>query len=495
VKNLLHKLASIGAAPTIAAPELASEFHGQTLALLRRRFLWFSGLLSLFGLTSIAVALISWAFDIGIKRFVAPGMPVMLDKPMNFVLSLGVVGAATAIYCLCFWRVRRREISGDKLLRYTFLLVVVDGLIHVATYFVPGAPSMGLWGVLIVHLTACLFLPWTPVQAVIPLIPVLALWAALRMAVGDGELVWRLVWLPLGVLVGVPGVLVCALRHMQRVQTFENAFLMRRYRDVRRELVDARRIHESLFPRPISDGPFRLSYKYEPMQQIGGDFLFVHATPDHPHLLSVLVIDVTGHGIIAALTVNRVWGELTRIYAERPDIAPGEVLRLLNRYAHLTLAPHAIYMTALCARIDARAGALEYASGGHPPAFVLRTDGSREELHATSLVLGACGEPDFDAAQARVAFNPGDRLLAYTDGVIEALGLQGRLLGLKGFRSMLDKTPVDPEVGLCPPLVKALTGFRLGPAADDTLLVEVWREGEDPAPGGARAAWSSGATA
>ena len=89
------------------------------------------------------------------------------------------------------------------------------------------------------------------------------------------------------------------------------------------------------------DGPVRLNYVYEPMRQIGGDLLFVHPPPDAMRdgsgTFSAVILDVTGHGIAAALTVNRLVGELERLFSENAAASPGDVLRGLNRYVTVTL--------------------------------------------------------------------------------------------------------------------------------------------------------------
>ena len=101
------------------------------------------------------------------------------------------------------------------------------------------------------------------------------------------------------------------------------------------------------------------------MRQIGGDYLFARFEPDarRPRRFHLLIIDVPGHGIAAALTVNRLYGEIERLFAENPETGPGEVLAALNRYVHLTLSRHSIYATA-CVRIDTERDLLEYAWAG-----------------------------------------------------------------------------------------------------------------------------------
>jgi sigma-B regulation protein RsbU (phosphoserine phosphatase) len=286
------------------------------------------------------------------------------------------------------------------------------------------------------------------------------------------------------------------MRHSKRTQDFKYRFMTTRYTEMRRELVDARKIHESLFPEAIEIGELRFTFDYEPMRQIGGDFLFAHrlkspdgAPAERP--LSVVLLDVTGHGIPAALTVNRLHGELERVFAENPDIGPGEVLGLLNRYVHLTLASHSIYLTALCLRVDVEASTLEFASGGHPPAFLRAVDGTVEELVSTSFVLGAASHADYDPAPRTLRFGPGDTVIAYTDGAIEARNDDGKMIRIDGLRRMVASAGGIPPTKWPAAFRHEVTEYRAGPAEDDTLLFVVHRVVGDrarahrPAPVGA----------
>jgi serine phosphatase RsbU (regulator of sigma subunit) len=480
-----------------ATSELQQEFDRETQQLLRRRFLWFSGTLICLSVIAILFMFIAFfAFPAAAKALsanTAGGVKVTINDNewKGLALTMVVSCLGFACYVGSFWLAwKRRDLVGEQFLRLTYLLVVVDGFLQVGLDYMPIGQSMGIFGVFITHFLACCFLPWTPRQAMMPLIPVLLVWGTLHMILGNSPLPVRTFTLVLGPLVGVPGVLMCMLRHSRRYELAERAFFYKRYRDVRRELVDARRIHEALFPREITQGPVQFSYRYEPMQQIGGDFIFVHEAA--PGKLNVILLDVTGHGILAALTVNRIWGELTRITAERPDIKPGELLCLLNRYAHLTLATHSIYLTALCMRIDTHNDELIYASGGHPPAFIVRATGEIEELFSTTFVLGACSGEDFEDGAAHVPFLPGDRLVAYTDGITETLSATGRLLGLEGLRAIM-RDVATRRGPLADAVLAATDAKRVGARADDTLVVELRRDNtylsnDEPTPVPAHAA-------
>ncbi len=345
-----------------------------------------------------------------------------------------------------------------------------------------------LWAIFISHFTACLFLPWTTREAVRPTIPLLGLNLLLTLGYSGWSLItggWSamLALMAMGVIalslfVPLPGLAVCWWRHARFRRRTTYDLLRGRYTELKHELTSAQQIHEGLFPVAIRSGSVRFEYVYEPMRQIGGDYLHCFVAPDAR--ASFVVMDVTGHGIPAALTVNRLHGELTRIFAEDPDIGPGEVLTLLNRYVHLTLASHSVYVTAMCFRVCPTRDTLEYASGGHPPAFVRDVRGRLEQLDSTTFVLGACAGSDFQHEARTLHFGPGDVLVAYTDGVTEARDQSGRYFGISGIQRLLATgAPLldheDGSGGWPGALRQAVEKYRYGPTADDVLVIEIRR--------------------
>jgi serine phosphatase RsbU (regulator of sigma subunit) len=488
--------------------DFRQEFEVETDRLLRQRFLWFTGLLSVYALATAGFFMIFVVIAVWAKaRLVSQPMDTQLIKSADsgdiMALINGLVGMA--IYGTCFLIAKRRRLSSQAMLRLTFAMVVADGVWRVMLP-VMGVSSIGLLGTMVTHVLACGFLPWTTRQAIVPLIPILIvywariwIWPNVQSKVPPPDFGTNLFYMVFSLTVGLPGCLICMFRNGRRMETFQLRFVQRRYGEVRRELVDARRIHESLFPRPIDTGPVRFCYEYEPMRQIGGDYLYACVCDDVPaaeggpggsmslasdsgitatltgQSLNVVLMDVTGHGIPAALTVNRLYGELRRIYAETPSIMPGEVLRLMNRYVNLTLADHSLYVTAMVIRVNSVTNELHYASGGHPPAYVRAVDGTLHELPATTWLLGATDDAHFDSSAASAHFGPGDTLIAYTDGVIESRGKDGRMLGMDGLRKLLS-TPERTIEGAWPRRVLAtVESYRFGPPQDDALVIEVTR--------------------
>ena len=285
----------------------------------------------------------------------------------------------------------------------------------------------------------------------------------------------------------LPGFFISWYRASSRLRDSQFYFLQRRYGEVRRELTDARRIHEAMFPAPMTTGEVRFTYRYQPMRQIGGDYLHINTCKpkagEH-EALSVVVLDVTGHGIPAALTVNRLYGELARLYAEDPEIEPGHVLALLNRYVRLTMATHSVFVTGLAVKIDPGHDEMLYANAGHPPAFHICADGTIDQLDSTTFLLGAVDDETFDSEMHSVRFAPGDRFIAYTDGATEARSSKGKMLGIEGMQGILSSVTAQAEGAWPATVLTAVDHHRGGPPDDDTLVIEVYRPvrtGEDRA--------------
>lgn len=350
----------------------------------------------------------------------------------------------------------------------------------------PSSSYVGGWGVfniLVTHVFACAFLPWTAKESMRPILPLLVINAALtilmltyqrwRGEATSGSWIFAGVMILFSPLVASPGASLCWWRHSRFREEATSKLVRGRYAEMRRELTDARRIHESLFPKMLLDGPITFAYVYEPMRQIGGDYLYVQKLPGDGTGLHMVIMDVTGHGIPAALTVNRLHGELQRIFAENPEVSPGDAIRLLNRYVNLTMADHALFVTAICLRVDPARQVIEYASGGHPPAYLRAADGTVHELPATTYLLGAEIDSAFDPAQTQIPFRPGDRIAAFTDGAIEARTASGKMIGLAGMRSIVARIETRGEHHWAARLLQAIDELRAGPPTDDTLVVEI----------------------
>jgi phosphoserine phosphatase RsbU/P len=191
---------------------------------------------------------------------------------------------------------------------------------------------------------------------------------------------------------------------------------------VSRELELAREIQQSILPHALPDtAGLRVAARYLPMSDIGGDFYDFDT--QRANRLGVLVADVTGHGVPAALVASMV---KIAFVAEAGRLDnPGLVLTSMNR----TLCGRfeGAYVTACCSVIDPIRRTLGYASAGHPAPLLRGSDGRVSQLDQRGLLLA------FDAtaqyATAEVALNAGDRVVFFSDGLVEACNARDEFFG------------------------------------------------------------------
>lgn len=334
-------------------------------------------------------------------------------------------------------RLERRVARSLALVPFAALLLLPE--LRLTTTFLSGALGFPLQGIgvasffatLIVHTIACSFLPLRVGEAFIPIAPfmVVSLIAILIIDPSGYRLQSSVFVVAISLGVALPGALVCFLREMRFRRVALSQALEGRYIELREDLDVARRIHDRLLPATITDGPLRASFAYEPMRDIGGDLVFFHRSASGA--LHIVLIDVTGHGIAAALLVNRLHGELLRIVGSEEDPSPESVLSLLNDYFVLTVLGEAMYATVATVRIDPERALLRYASAAHPDLLIRRGDGSLHALPSTACPAGALPRDAFDPDPADAPFARGDTLVLFTDGLTESRCPRGEMFGLE----------------------------------------------------------------
>lgn len=299
----------------------------------------------------------------------------------------------------------------------------------------------------------------------------------------------------LALIVPLPAMLFSMWRYQRFDAQFEHAHLKGRFSEISEELVRARQLHEALFPPPSEDGPVHVRFTYRPMREIGGDFLYIHRvpteTPGSPREMFILLVDVSGHGVTAALAVNRIHGELARLFASEPSarLSADRVISELNAYVCAALAPQGVYATAICLRITtdpARSAEgengrvrVEWSSAGHPPGLLRTAAGRIHHLGPTATMLGVL-EPDlYTPSAGNIDALPGDVIVVYTDGLIEARSPDGQEFGMIRVEGLVAAEPASSTVEratgahIAPNLAALAEAHSAGRVTDDTLVVEI----------------------
>ena len=302
----------------IDTTEFHTHFHQETAAILRRRLLWFIAIWGGLGLLGYALSLYVILANAELASLIPQGLSRAGVVLLGLIWILFYIAALIAVF--------EGRIGSRGVIRISMGLIVLDGLYAVALRAIDPSLMINMWYFVIAHFVACCVFPWTLRQAVVPIALVLTA-SSLSHVLIEGDTIGGTFALGAFVLVfNLPALGISSFRHNQRLSKSTNRFLSSRYGKLRQELAYARQVHEALFPAPVMQGAVRFAYRYEPMRQIGGDYLHTHHTVDREtgvEAFSAVIVDVTGHGIPAALTVNRLHGEIDLRFAEEPDIEPG----------------------------------------------------------------------------------------------------------------------------------------------------------------------------
>jgi phosphoserine phosphatase RsbU/P len=235
-----------------------------------------------------------------------------------------------------------------------------------------------------------------------------------------------------------------------------------------KELEIARDIQARLLPRPASSpAALTIASRYVPATSVAGDF-YDFLVQDGT--LGVLIADVSGHGIPAALSASMVKVAI-RAQMERAH-DPADVLRGMNSILCGNLEGQ--FVSAGYLFLDPDRGTLAYAGAGHPPLLIWRSGRQAvETLEENGLLLGIFPASSYKERSAALA--RGDRCLLYTDGLLEATRPSGEEFGPERLESFLAGHAGLPAEAFCDRLVHELSAWCGPPRQphDDLTIVVI----------------------
>jgi sigma-B regulation protein RsbU (phosphoserine phosphatase) len=186
---------------------------------------------------------------------------------------------------------------------------------------------------------------------------------------------------------------------------------------------DAREIQNHLLPKSIPQiKDYEIAGVTQPVRCVGGDYYDVVRINETQTVLCIA--DVSGKGMPAALLMSSLQAALRPlIYDSR---SPRELCRRLNRIL-CEIAPVGKFISFFYAVLDSDGNRLTYCNAGHNPPVLVQADGTVCELNAAGAVLGQF--PDWVYEQSEVRLQPGDQLMMFTDGLVEACDQDDEPLG------------------------------------------------------------------
>src|SRR5260221_718917 len=262
-----------------------------------------------------------------------------------------------------------------------------------------------------------------------------------------------------------------ALRVAQMVQ--EQQVQVRARERIEQELRTAQAIQQAFLPKDVpAPRGWQLAPYYRPAREVGGDFY--DFLPFENGRLGLVIGDVAGKGVPAALVMATV---LTMLRSTVQGTAsPSEVLARVNNLLAANI-PSGMFVTCFFALLDSQSGRLHYANAGHEPPY-RQQKRSATELWATGMPLGMLPGSSYEEHEVTVA--PGERLLFYSDGLVEAHNPGREMFGFPRLQKLLEAHA--DEASLIDILLGELKRFTGDgwEQEDDVTLVTLQRTSDSP---------------
>ncbi len=245
----------------------------------------------------------------------------------------------------------------------------------------------------------------------------------------------------------------------------------------------AERVHRSMIPRSERRGSLEVGCRFTPMYGIGGDYASVFFQTDTRVIASIC--DVSGHGIAAALLASRVNSFVLNM-APRAE-HPCEIGDALNAFIRDNFSEANLFLTFFCLFLDLESQSLLYSGFGHAPGLLYsERNAAVTQVDSENTMIGIDRDMTQSCSMLRVPFEPGDRLIMYTDGLTEASNAAGEFLNVEGLKRLFqDTVDLAMEDGVADIFDRIDIFCDGAPAADDQLLLALgFLDGDVPDSGG-----------
>jgi len=326
---------------------------------------------------------------------------------------------------LLFWL----EMSAG-ILRRLLQVILLAAALNAAAGVCSALISPSPWGFMNYNnvLVICFFLPLAVVNAAPGLARRYMLIQSQTLTLATSFVAWVVVYNNLQPFLHLPyhpwaeplsfAVFVLLLGYVAADKVFRDE---RRLLSLENELAIAREIQASTLPNSVPEmDNLCICAAYRPMTAVAGDFY--EFIPVDQKQLGILVADVSGHGVPAALIAAMMKMAVKSIV---PCVhSPRDVLQGLNRM--LSGQARDRFVTAAYLFVDTQNYIARYSAAGHPPLLLSRA-GTLHRIESNGLVFGVMPDPDYPVYDMPIS--PGDRFLLYTDGVIEPENARGESFG------------------------------------------------------------------
>lgn len=395
------------------------EYREQTTRILSFRIRIFLGFV-------IALYLFSYIFNF-LWSYPVPSLGEIVSDSLTVGIALALI----------FFAGRSRSQQTIKIFAYVMAFILVAGFLSMYWIY-PLCFDLGMGPFLLLFLIVTMAMPWHPLE-IFGLGLLLVLSFMFTLANVPTRYSQDMVYLQLNCFGMVSAILAAMIYKYFDEEKRKEQFLLRKELEekneqIRKELEMARQIHKSIIPKSFSNEQVDIAVSFLPTSYIGGDYAkFYFPTPDQ---LLIFIMDITGHGVPAALMVNRIHSEVTQL-AEQ-SLLPNIFLEKVDRFVQETFKETSLLLSAYACLIDFKKKTIFYSNFGHPPQVLYHF--KKNEIFYMSPqrhLLGIAEAKTPEIHELEVDFDHQDRILLFTDGLIEAQNGKGAFYGKRGVEDYL----------------------------------------------------------
>lgn len=256
------------------------------------------------------------------------------------------------------------------------------------------------------------------------------------------------------------------IREQTQILEKMNHVLARKNKIIQSNLDMAKKIQLGLMPKQMQDrAMFKVRSIYQPADELGGDFYDLHFR--HKKELKFYISDVSGHGVSSAL-IATLQKPLIDGYFQG-ESSPGETLTRMNNVVHKYLEGEGYFFTAIYGCIDFEKMTMEYSNAAHPDIIVVRKDKTVTELKPPKkdFLIGPFQAIEYHTHSEKIY--PGDIIVLYTDGIIEAINTNNELYGTEKLYSVLAESYSKGAQGMIDSVTHSLNIYTDSVIRDDDV--------------------------
>jgi sigma-B regulation protein RsbU (phosphoserine phosphatase) len=250
---------------------------------------------------------------------------------------------------------------------------------------------------------------------------------------------------------------------------------------MKHDLEIAARVQRALLPTELPAFPgAACAWRFIACDELAGDAVNIFGVEDR--YLCLYVLDVSGHGVPAALLSVSVTRNLT-LHADRSSLVrtasidgsgsvlcgPAEVARRLNAIYPMETSGAHLYFTLVYGIMDTRTNRLRFVCAGHPGPILVRADGTTQVVDSPALPIGMLADPEYE--EKEIDLRPGDRLYMYSDGLIEEVNPSGEMFGQERLQAAIAAQRSESLEASLDALTRGLAAWRGGDHFTDDLSI------------------------